>query len=351
MNMKTADFFYDLPPELIAQSPLPERSQSRMMIVDRRNSSIRHGHITDLVGILCSGDLLALNDTKVIPARLFGNKSDTGGRVEVLLVEETAPDIWDVLWRASRPPRPGSMLELAGGCIQAEALAPPRNGLLRLRMHYQGNFMDLLEAHGRPPLPPYIKRTAGREAPEQTAEDRRRYQTVYARHPGAVAAPTAGLHFTDTLLNDLAARGIHNVKITLHVGPGTFRPVTCDSVAEHHMESERFAVPEETVKAVKAVKRAGGRVIAVGSTVVRTLETAVGANGLEAGSGRSALFIYPPYRFRVVDAMLTNFHLPASTLLMMVSALAGMDLTRQAYALAVKERYRFYSYGDCMLIL
>ena len=208
--------------------------------------------------------------------------------------------------------------------------------------------MDLLEAHGRPPLPPYIKRRQG--SAEQTAEDAAVTRLSMPSSGGSGCADCRTALYRH-LLNDLAARGIHNVKITLHVGPGTFRPVTCDSVAEHHMESERFAVPEETVKAVKAVKRAGGRVIAVGSTVVRTLETAVGANGLEAGSGRSALFIYPPYRFRVVDAMLTNFHLPASTLLMMVSALAGMDLTRQAYALAVKERYRFYSYGDCMLIL
>ena len=349
MNMKTADFFYDLPPELIAQSPLPERSQSRMMIVDRRNSSIRHGHITDLVGILCSGDLLALNDTKVIPARLFGNKSDTGGRVEVLLVEKLRR-IYGMCYGAL--PATASRQHVGTGrrLHSGRSAGATTQWPAALAYALSGQFYGFAEAHGRPPLPPYIKRTAGREAPEQTAEPPP-LPDYLCRHPGAVAAPTAGLHFTDTLLNDLAARGIHNVKITLHVGPGTFRPVTCDSVAEHHMESERFAVPEETVKAVKAVKRAGGRVIAVGSTVVRTLETAVGANGLEAGSGRSALFIYPPYRFRVVDAMLTNFHLPASTLLMMVSALAGMDLTRQAYALAVKERYRFYSYGDCMLIL
>ncbi len=349
--MKTAEFTYALPPELIAQSPLPERAQSRMMVVDRRGGAIRHARVADLPGILRPGDLLVLNDTRVIPARLFGRKSDTGGRVEVLLVEETAPDEWDVLWRASRPPRPGSGLELAGGCIRAEVLEPPRHGLLRVRLHYQGNFMELLEAHGQPPLPPYIKRPAGGNAPEQTAEDRRRYQTVFARQPGAVAAPTAGLHFTDSLLADLAARGIRNVKITLHVGPGTFRPVTCASIADHRMDAERFIVPAETADAFNAARHAGGRVVAVGSTVVRTLETAAGPDGLAAGAGRSSLFIHPPYRFRAVDAMLTNFHLPASTLLMMVSALAGLELTRQAYALAVRERYRFYSYGDCMLIL
>ncbi len=349
--MKTAEFLYDLPPELIAQMPLPERSQARMMVVDRRSGSLEHCRVADLPGILRTGDLLVLNDTRVIPARLFGKKSGTGGRVEILLVEETAPDEWEALWRASRPPRPGAILELAGGRIQAETLEPPRHGRLRVRLHYQGNFMDLLEEHGQPPLPPYIKRPAVDGTPVQTAEDRRRYQTVFALQPGAVAAPTAGLHFTDSLLARLAESGIHNVKITLHVGPGTFRPVTCENIADHRMDPERFSVSPATAAAVSDARRAGRRVVAVGSTVVRTLETSAVAGGIAAGTGRSTLFIHPPYKFQAVDAMLTNFHLPASTLLMMVSALAGMELTRKAYALAVRERYRFYSYGDCMLIL
>lgn len=349
--MKTADFDYSLPPELIAQTATPERTQSRMMVLNRSTGAIRHQRVADLPGILRAGDLLVLNDTKVLPARLFGQKAGTGGRVEILLVEEVAPDEWDALWRASRPPRPGSILELAGGRIQAAVLATPRHDTLRLRMHYQGAFLDLLEVHGRTPLPPYIKRPAASTAPEQSAEDRRRYQTVFARQPGAVAAPTAGLHFTDELLAELAARGIRNAKITLHVGPGTFRPVTCVNIEDHRMDAERFVVPAEAAAAINATRRNGGRVVAVGSTVVRTLETAAAGGAVAAGAGRSALFITPPYRFQAVDAMLTNFHLPASTLMMMVSALAGLERIKQAYALAVREHYRFYSYGDCMLII
>ncbi len=366
--MNTSEFEYYLPPELIAQQPPPNRTDARLMIVRRASGTLEHRHVADLPELLRPGDLLVLNDTLVIPARLFGRKPTTGGRVETLLIEERRdmalpgtegrqPDlsqssVWEVLLKASRTPAPGSWLELANGRIRAEVLDLLGNGRALLRLVYDQPLMDILERDGVPPLPPYIKRTAAVANVPQTDLDRKRYQTVYARAPGAVAAPTAGLHFTPELLECLARRGIERAALTLHVGLGTFKPVSSATVEAHRMEPERYCVSQETAQSITEAQQRRGRIIAVGSTVVRTLETVATDHGaVAAAEGRSCLFIYPPYTFRVVGALLTNFHLPASTLLMMVSAFAGQELIRHAYATAIRERYRFYSYGDCMLII
>ena len=379
--MKTSDFDYHLPPELIAQQPSPERVQARMMVIQRATGAFDHRRVADLPAFLRPGDLLVVNDTRVIPARLYGQKAGTGGpahrlvrrspdlsesrgaggslgvggRVEILLIEETAPGIWEALLRA-RHTKPGARLELAGGQVQAEVLAVKYEGRVTLRLRHARPLLEILETDGVPPLPPYIKR-ARSDAPERAA-DRERYQTIYARNSGAVAAPTAGLHFTEALLTTLEQQGVSHAAVTLHVGPGTFKPVTVAEVEQHHMDAERYTVPEVTARLIRATREAKGRIVAVGSTVVRTLETvaadhdSVAEHGtVTAAQGRSDLFIYPPYKFRVVDALLTNFHLPSSSLLMMVSALAGRELILRAYAEAIRERYRFYSYGDCMLIL
>ena len=365
--MKTSDFDYHLPPELIAQQPSAERVQARMMVIQRATGVFDHRRVADLPAFLHPGDLLVVNDTRVIPARLYGHKTGTGGRVEILLVEETAPGIWEALRRA-RHAKPGARLELAGGQVQAEVLAVKNEGRVTLQLRHARPLLEILETDGVMPLPPYIKRTAANAL--QRAVDRERYQTIYARNPGAVAAPTAGLHFTEAILTTLEQQGVRHVAVTLHVGPGTFKPVTVAEVEQHRMDAERYTVPEVTARLIRETRAAKGRIVAVGSTVVRTLETvaadhdsvvdresaadrdsAVDHGAVEASQGRSDLFIYPPYKFRVVDAFLTNFHLPSSSLLMMVSALAGRELILRAYAEAIRERYRFYSYGDCMLIL
>lgn len=347
--MKTSDFFYHLPPELIAQQPSADRSQARMMVIHRADGNFEHRSVADLPGYLHPGDLLVVNDTRVIPARLYGCKAATGGSVEILLIEETAPDVWEAFLRA-RHAKPGARLELAGGQVQAEVLAVKDEGRVTLRLCHEHPLFDILETAGVTPLPPYIKRASAGES--QRALDRERYQTVYARNPGAVAAPTAGLHFTEALLNTLERRGVRRAAITLHVGPGTFKPVTVAEVEQHRMDAERYTVPPETARLIRETRAARGRVVAVGSTVVRALETVAAAHGMvTAAQGRSDLFIYPPFAFRAVDAMLTNFHLPSSSLLMMVSALAGRELILRAYDEAIRARYRFYSYGDCMLIV
>lgn len=377
--MKTSDFDYDLPPELIAQEPAPERAGARMMVVRRAGGGIEHRLVSELPACLQAGDLLVVNDTRVIPARIFGRKEKTGGRVEVLLIEErkdaacsgrsperhavlrtaTTPDnrgaesVWEVMLKSSRPTPAGARLELASGRIRAEVLAQLPEGRALLRLAHDRPLMEILDQEGVPPLPPYIKRpkTANTGA-AQTRRDRERYQTVYARAPGAIAAPTAGLHFSPALLEHLARQGIGRASVTLHVGPGTFRPVETATVEEHRIEPERYSLPSETARKIGAARERKGRIVAVGSTVVRTLETVAAEHGgVLAAEGRSGLFIYPPYQFRVVQALLTNFHLPQSSLLMMVSAFAGQDLIRRAYAAAIRERYRFYSYGDCMLIV
>ena len=349
--MLTSDFDYSLPPELIAQVPPEKRGVSRMLVLDRATGRIDHRHVANLPGLLDPGDLMVFNDTRVFSARVFGTWADTPGKVEILLVEPSIshPGSWSALCRSSRPVRPGGVLVLADGALRATVLEKTPDGRVELAFACDGDFFEVLDRHGVPPVPPYIHR-ADHDA--RVEVDKARYQTVYARETGAVAAPTAGLHFSDDLLARIDESGIRREFVTLHVGPGTFRPVKVEKIEEHVMDAERYEIPETTAAAVAATKAAGRRVVAVGSTSVRTLETCADAAGLvKPGKGRSSIFIHPPYRFKAVDAMLTNFHLPRSTLMMMVCALAGKERVFAAYAEAIREKYRFYSYGDCMLIL
>ncbi|HVS00936.1 MAG TPA: tRNA preQ1(34) S-adenosylmethionine ribosyltransferase-isomerase QueA [Thermoanaerobaculia bacterium] len=340
--MRTADFDFDLPPGRIAQHAVP-RGESRLLVLDREGPE-RHRTVRDLPALLRPDDLLVLNDTRVIPARLFGRRAG-GGRIELLLVErpdESNEREWDALAKPGRRAKPGTVIELDG--LTAEVVDKREDGRHRLR------FSEPIEPHldrlGHIPLPPYIQRP-------DAAEDRERYQTVFARSPGAIAAPTAGLHFSEELLREIAAAGIETATVTLHVGIGTFKPVAAEEVEEHRMDSERYEVPEATAEALRRVRARGGRVVAVGTTVVRTLEGAALASGgggeVRPGPGSTALFITPGFRFQVVDILLTNFHLPRSTLLMLVSAFAGRERVLAAYTEAVREGYRFYSYGDAML--
>ncbi len=351
--MKTSDFDYALPPELIAQVPPKERGTSRMMVLHRDTGAVEHRNVGDVVDYLDPADLMVFNDTRVFAARAFGRWEDTPGRVEVLFVEPSGlrPGAWTALCRSSRPMKPGRAMLLADGEIRATVLdKSERDGHVDLALEYEGDFFEILDRTGVPPVPPYIRRGPGDPL---VGLDRERYQTVYARETGAVAAPTAGLHFSEELLAKIDAKGVARAFVTLHVGPGTFRPVKAETVEEHVMDSERYEIPERTAAAVAACRARGGRVFAVGSTSVRTLETSARAHGgaVVAEKARSSIFIHPPYEFLAVDAMLTNFHLPQSTLLMMVSALAGRERVLAAYEEAIRERYRFYSYGDCMLIL
>lgn len=345
--MKTSAFDYDLPPGLIAQHPPPERTDARMMIVRRAPGTIEHAAVTDLPLVLRAGDLLVVNDTRVIPARLHGTKTDSLGHAEILLLEEIEPGKWTALCRMSGRVRPGMRLELAGGKIAAAILAVNPGGEIVISVTSARPVLEILDEEGLTPLPPYIRRPHG-----PVAGDRARYQTVYANAPGAVAAPTAGLHFTDELLAELAGHGILRANVTLHVGAGTFKPVKSENVEEHVMDFERYSVPENTAELVCRTRKGGGRVVAVGTTTVRVLETAAAGNWgrVEPCRGRTNLFIRQPFQFRAVDAILTNFHLPKSTLLMMICAFAGRELILRAYNEAVARRYRFYSYGDCMLI-
>ena len=346
--MRTADFDFELPPELIAQHPAQRREQSRMLVVRRQEGTLEHRRFFDLPQYLRKDDLLVVNNTRVIPARVFGRKPGTGGKVEILLLEEIHPGTWDILLHAARRPKVGALITLGEGQAVAVLLSDGAKGRATIRIESERPWLEVLEEIGIPPLPPYIKRSdvSGQRS------DRERYQTVYAKHAGAVAAPTAGLHFTDEIFQALEKQGVGKAEVTLHVGLGTFRPVDAENVEDHRMEPERYTLPEETAKRIVATKDAGGRVVAVGSTSVRTLETVAAEHGrVVSCSGRSSLFIYPPYPFKVVDAMLTNFHLPKSTLIMMICALAGRELILRAYEEAVKEKYRFYSYGDCMLIM
>ena len=343
MSLTLADFDYTLPPELIAQAPLAERSASRLLVLEPQEGAAPR--LTDAVFSALAervnpGDLLVFNDTRVIHARLHGVK-DSGGQVEVLIERPIGPHEALAQVRASKSPKTGSRLRLADA-FEVEVLG--RVGeFFHLRFPPDEDLLALLERHGKLPLPPYIQRAAG-EADES------RYQTVYARAPGSVAAPTAGLHFDDALLARIAARGAKCAWLTLHVGAGTFQPVRVDDLGEHRMHRERYVIPQETVDAIAATRAAGGRVIAVGTTSMRALEAAAQEGALEAGSGETEIFILPGFRFQVVDALVTNFHLPRSTLMMLVSAFAGMDSIRRAYAHAVEQRYRFFSYGDAMFI-
>jgi S-adenosylmethionine:tRNA ribosyltransferase-isomerase len=347
--MQTADFDYDLPEELIAQEPAKKRTDARMLVVHRDKGTWEHKSIRDIGSYLRAGDLLVVNNTRVIRARIYGHKTESGGAIELLLLEPTSPGCWLALCKASRQPKAGIALMLAGGLIHAEVLRQGEAGRIEIRLDCDRPLFEILDEVGDVPLPPYIKRE---QEDARRKDDSERYQTVYASQPGAVAAPTAGLHFTPELLASLRAQGIGKAEITLHVGIGTFRPVSVSDVSEHKMDDERYEILPETAQQINATRKQGGRIVAVGSTSVRTLESVAAKEGrVTPGAGRSDLFIYPPYDFQVVDCMLTNFHLPKSTLLMMVSALASRELMLDVYADAVKERYRFFSYGDCMLIL
>jgi S-adenosylmethionine:tRNA ribosyltransferase-isomerase len=338
--MRLDDFHYDLPPELIAQAPAAARSASRLLHLDGATGALRDGLFPDIVNLLDPGDLLVINDTRVIKARLLGRKA-SGGRVELLVERVTGPHEADVQLRASHAPKAGSRLQLGDG---AEAEVLGRSGeLWRLRFAGDDDVWTLLERHGKVPLPPYIGH-------QPDAEDEARYQTVYAKNPGAVAAPTAGLHFDEIILDALRGRGVCIATLTLHVGAGTFQPVRVQDLSQHHMHSEWYDLPQATVDALRATRAGGGRVVAVGTTSLRALESAAAAGEPVAGAAETSLFVLPGYRFRIVDRLVTNFHLSRSTLLMLVSAFGGIDNIRRAYQHAIAQRYRFFSYGDAMLI-
>lgn len=343
--MRLSDFDYDLPEELIAQQPLPERRASRLLVLDRQRSRLAHYPFAALPELLVPGDVLVRNETRVIPARLLGRKP-TGGEVEALLVQpvEGEGQVWRCMTRSSKPVRSGTVLSFAGG-LAAEVLAEEADGCRILRFLCEGDFLSVLEEHGRMPLPPYIRREADRA-------DKQRYQTVFAREPGAVAAPTAGLHFDTEMFAALAERGVEVCGLTLHVGLGTFLPVRNEDLETHRMHGEWYEIPEGSARVINQAKAEGRRIIALGTTSTRALEDAARSEGrVRAGRGLAELFIRPGFRFQVVDALLTNFHLPKSTLLMLVSAFAGREAILAAYQEAVARRYRFFSYGDCMLIL
>jgi S-adenosylmethionine:tRNA ribosyltransferase-isomerase len=345
--VQLSDFDYDLPPELIAQEPVPERSHSRLLRVDRQSGSLSHHAFFDLGSLLPAGCLLVLNDTRVFPARLHGQK-ESGGRIEVLLVHRLpgANETWEVLCKGGQNVRVGARVHFAPE-LPATWRTAPSEGRGILEFFPQGDFTSLLERFGEVPLPPYIKRTPGMHL-----EDRERYQTVYARHSGAIAAPTAGLHFTPELLNALQRQGVETAFITLHIGAGTFQPVRVEQVEAHTMEEEEYEISAAVVRRLHAAKKSGRKIVAVGTTTTRALESACDETGMpQAGRRRTALFIYPGFRFQAIDGLITNFHLPCSTLLMLVSAFAERELILKAYAEAVAQRYRFYSYGDAMLIV
>ena len=356
--MKTRQFWYPLPERLIAQHPAERRGTEKMMVLHRATGVLEHRHIADIVDYIEPNDLLVVNDTKVFPARLIGTWPDTGGAIEVLMVS-AAPDttalVWNCIIGSGRRCRAGQVAVFGpNGELRVKLLEPLAGiGMWKAEFICTRPLMELLDEFGHTPVPPYVKREGTRE--EELA-DRERYQTIYAKHVGSVAAPTAGLHFTPEIFAALDAKGVRRVAVTLHVGPGTFRPVKAENIEDHQMDFEAFTVPPEAADAINACKARGGRVFCVGSTTVRTLETVAAATHepgkvVTAGSGASDIFIYPPYDFKVCDAMLTNFHLPQSTLLMMISALAGRERVLCAYAMAVRNNYMFFSYGDCMLIV
>ncbi|EQB96736.1 S-adenosylmethionine tRNA ribosyltransferase, partial [Geobacillus sp. A8] len=337
-------FDFHLPEELIAQTPLPDRAASRLMVLDKRTGAIRHETFRNIISYLNPGDCLVLNDTRVMPARLYGEKEETGGTVEVLLLKQLDGDRWETLVKPGKRVKPGTKLTFGEGKLEAVCLDTLEHGGRVLEFSYDGLFYEVLAELGEMPLPPYIK---------EKLDDPERYQTVYAREIGSAAAPTAGLHFTEELLDAIREKGVHIVFITLHVGLGTFRPVQVDDVEKHDMHAEFYQMSEETAETLNRVREQGGRIIAVGTTSTRTLETIAGKhNGrFVAESGWTDIFIYPGYEFKGIDGLVTNFHLPKSTLIMLVSALAGRENILHAYQVAVKERYRFFSFGDAMLII
>lgn len=340
MNVK--DFDYELPQELIAQDPIEDRSSSRLMILDKNSGKIRHEIFYNIIDELCPGDCLVINDTKVIPARLFGTKIGTEAKIEILLLKRKMNDIWEVLVKPGKKAKPGTQIIFGDGRLKGTIIDIVEEGNRLIQFSYDGIFEEILDELGQMPLPPYIT---------HQLQDKNRYQTVYAKNEGSAAAPTAGLHFTKDLLKKIEDKGITIAHVTLHVGLGTFRPVKVENVQEHHMHSEFYIVEEAEAKKINDAKRAGKRVIAVGTTSCRTLESATGEDGiLKACSGWTEIFIYPGYHFKMIDALITNFHLPQSTLLMLVSALAGREHILSAYEEAVKDKYRFFSFGDAMFI-
>ena len=345
--MQVTDFDYDLPEELIAQYPSQKRDEARLLVVDRQHDTIEHRKFYDIIDYLRSGDCLVMNDSRVIPARLLGHKAGTGGKVEFLLTKHLEGDTWEAMVRPGRKLKPGAKVvfcDTEGKRLTAEILSFGEDGTRHVEFHYDGTFHDRLEETGHIPLPPYINR------PDESL-DRQMYQTVYSREEGSVAAPTAGLHFTEELLERIREKGIRTAYVTLHVGIGTFKPVSCDRIEDHHMHYEQYEISEECAELINATRAAGGRVISVGTTSTRTLESASDEQGiLHAGSGGTDIFIYPGYRFRIVDALITNFHLPKSTLLMLISALYDREKILDIYRTAVEQKYHFFSYGDAMLI-
>ena len=341
--MDINDFDYDLPEELIAQDPIEDRSSSRLLLLDKKTGKTQDKIFRDIIDELNPGDCLVINNTKVIPARLLGVKEDTGAHIEVLLLKREQDDVWEVLVKPGKKAKPGTIITFGDGRLKAEVLEVVEDGNRKIRFSYQGIFEEILDELGQMPLPPYIT---------HELKDKNRYQTVYAKYDGSAAAPTAGLHFTKELLQEIRDMGVSIAEVTLHVGLGTFRPVKVDDVLDHHMHSEFFQISEEAADLINTTRKNGGRIISVGTTSTRTLEAAAEADGtLHAKSGWTDIFIYPGYQFKVIDGLITNFHLPESTLVMLVSALAGRKHVMAAYEEAVKERYRFFSFGDAMLII
>ena len=341
--MDVKDFDYDLPEELIAQDPLEDRSSSRLMVLDKKTGEVSHHIFKEIIKYLRPGDCLVLNNTKVIPARLYGVKEGTMAKIEILLLKRKQNDVWETLVKPGKKAKPGTKIIFGDGILTGEVIDVVDDGNRLIQFSYDGIFEEILDKLGQMPLPPYIT---------HKLEDKNRYQTVYAKNPGSAAAPTAGLHFTEEMLEDLRNRGINTAFVTLHVGLGTFRPVKEDKVLEHKMHSEHYHLPQETVDKILQTKQNGGRVIAVGTTSCRTLEAVATEHDgkLVAADGYTDIFIYPGYQFKVLDGLVTNFHLPESTLIMLVSALYGYEKTMAAYKVAVQERYRFFSFGDAMFI-
>ena len=341
--MKTSDFYYDLPEELIAQDPLEDRTASKLLVLDRKTGAVKHKIFSDVIDYLNEGDCLVINNTRVIPARLIGEKEGTGGKVEVLLLKRRANDVWETLVKPGKKLKPGAKITFGDGRLRAEVLEVVEEGNRLVKFYYEGIFEEILDSLGEMPLPPYIT---------HKLEDKEMYQTVYAKFDGSAAAPTAGLHFTKELLNKIEEKGIKIASITLHVGLGTFRPVKVDDVNNHHMHTEWYEVNAEAAEIINETKRNGGRVICVGTTSCRTIESVADENGyMKAKTGETDIFIYPGYKFKIMDGLITNFHLPESTLVMLVSAFAGKENVLSAYETAVKEKYRFFSFGDAMILI
>ncbi len=341
--MKRTDFYYELPEELIAQDPLEDRSSSRLLVLDKESGVVSHHVFREITGYLTEGDCLVINDTKVLPARLIGAKEGTNAKIEILLLKRRENSIWETLVKPGKKAKIGTKIHFGDGILTGEVVDVVEEGNRLIQFTYEGIFEEILDQLGQMPLPPYIT---------HQLEDKNRYQTVYAAHTGSAAAPTAGLHFTPELLKNIEERGVDIAKVTLHVGLGTFRPVKVDEITDHHMHSEFYQIDEEAAVKINRAKENGKRVICVGTTSCRTVESAADEKGrLRACSGWTEIFIYPGYRFKVLDCLITNFHLPESTLIMLVSALAGRENVLAAYEEAVKERYRFFSFGDAMLVI